>query len=344
MNVIYGSQKGLHPFLSEHNQVWSQDSPSILGSSESQGRLGYALISGDFNGDGYSDLAIGVSQEHFQGITRAGRVQVIYGSPAGLHAYKVLRNQIWHQNAVGILDRAEKNDRFGEQLASGDFNADGYSDLVVGSLYEDESTSQDNSGIVHIIYGSEEGLHAERAIQNQIWMQSSSGILGTSQGSDNFATVLSTGDYNQDGYTDLAIGTPGDKVSTNRNVGSVNVIYGSLEGLHASLTTNNQLWHQGSHGIIGTLQPNTFFEKSLTSGDLNDDGNVDLVIGVNVIVTSTDYIPEVVHVIYGSTRGLHRDLAEQNQAWHQDAPGILGHTESTFDGFGTTLSSGNSNH
>ena len=50
---------------------------------------------GDFNGDGYSDLAIAVRNEAIGSIARAGAVNVLYGSPGGL---RIIGDQIFHQN------------------------------------------------------------------------------------------------------------------------------------------------------------------------------------------------------------------------------------------------------
>ncbi|MER8221459.1 hypothetical protein ABTZ58_12895 [Streptomyces sp. NPDC094143] len=60
----------------------------------------------DFNGDGYRDLA-------------------------------AARRTVLTQDSAGIPGTAEEGDRFGKALTSGDVNADGYGDLVVGSVGED---------------------------------------------------------------------------------------------------------------------------------------------------------------------------------------------------------------
>jgi len=59
-----------------------------------QGDLfGAALASGDFNGNGYDDLAIGVPYEDVDSATDAGTVTVLYGSSSGLRAGG---SQEWH--------------------------------------------------------------------------------------------------------------------------------------------------------------------------------------------------------------------------------------------------------
>ena len=73
------------------------------GRAERGDRLGCELATGDFNNDGFEDLAIGVPNEDFGRILFdddfAGAVNVIYGGPAGLAAPG---NQIWHQDIEGI--------------------------------------------------------------------------------------------------------------------------------------------------------------------------------------------------------------------------------------------------
>src|SRR5438876_371878 len=82
VNVIYGSATGLRP---AGNQFWSQDSTNIAGKAEKGDSLGaFSIASGDMNGDGISDVALGVHAEDIGSVVDAGGVNVIYGSSAGL--------------------------------------------------------------------------------------------------------------------------------------------------------------------------------------------------------------------------------------------------------------------
>jgi FG-GAP repeat len=82
----------------------------------------------DFNGDGFADLAIGIPFENVEGTSNAGAVQVLYGSASGLTSI----DQFWTQNAIGT-DPSEVEDEFGTAVATGDFDADGFTDLAIGA-------------------------------------------------------------------------------------------------------------------------------------------------------------------------------------------------------------------
>ena len=113
-------------------EAFSESSQSVSEvSAQSSGE-----IYGDFNSDGYDDLAIGVPQEDIGSITDAGGVNVIYGSSSGLIASfsgtAQRADQFWSQNSADVLDSSEVEDGFGSSLASGDFNGDGIDDLAIG--------------------------------------------------------------------------------------------------------------------------------------------------------------------------------------------------------------------
>jgi hypothetical protein len=70
------------------------------------------LAAGDFNLDGTSDLAFGVSLEDLDTLLDAGAVNVLYGSAAGLQAVSP-DDQFFTQDSPGVKDIAEEQDRFG---------------------------------------------------------------------------------------------------------------------------------------------------------------------------------------------------------------------------------------
>ena len=159
-------------------------------------------------------------------------------------------NQFWSQDSDGIAGKAEEFDFFGDALAAGDFNNDGFEDLAIGVPFEDIGgilIDSDFAGVVNVIYGGPPGLAAPG---NQIWHQDSDGIAGVADFLDFFGDALAAGDFNNDGFEDLAIGVPGESfgIIRDRSAGAVNVIYGGPAGLAAP---GNQIWHQDRPGIAG---------------------------------------------------------------------------------------------
>jgi hypothetical protein len=116
--MLYGDEGGLQDVL-PHDQNWHQNSSAVKDAVEESDRLGSAVAAGDYNGDGYDDLAVGVAGEDI-GASDAGGVNVIYGSPTTLRASasgSTPANQFWSQNAGSVNDSCEAGDAFGFSLA-----------------------------------------------------------------------------------------------------------------------------------------------------------------------------------------------------------------------------------
>src|SRR6185436_14642797 len=77
VHVIYGSSTGL---TTTGNLFFSQDSPGVPGTAEADDNCGASLATGDFNGDSFSDVAVGCPGEKVNGDLNAGAVLVLYGS------------------------------------------------------------------------------------------------------------------------------------------------------------------------------------------------------------------------------------------------------------------------
>ena len=345
VNVIYGSATGL---TGAGNQFWNQDSPNILGVNEGADgtasnygeNFGAALAVGDFNDDGFSDLAVGVPGEttillNFLSFVGAfsGSVNVIYGSASGLTADG---NQFWNQS-LGLEGTSEPFDAFGSSLAAADFDGDGFDDLAVG--VPGENTGGRDAGAVNVIRGGVNGL---TEIGNQFWSQDSTGIAGTSDAEDKFGYSVAAGNFNGDGFFDLAIGIPGQDVSGHEKAGAVAVLFGRAGGLSS---TNNQLWNQDfvspSTGVAlaDTAEDFDLFGSNVAAGDFNGDGRDDLAIAAYIEDIGIQNGVGAVHILYGGGTVL---APQGNQFWHQNVFNIEGTTEER-DNFGTGIAPGDFN-
>ena len=125
------------------------DGHTVPGASEPGDEFGASLAVGDFDGDGRDDLAIGAPLDDISGVDSAGHVVILYGQPVlGLTAEGALGLT---RGTTGMVGPLGAFDTFGAALVTGDFNQDGFSDLVVGS-------PNDSPGAFDVIYGSPSGL------------------------------------------------------------------------------------------------------------------------------------------------------------------------------------------
>ena len=265
---------------------------------------------GDFDNDGFDDLAIGIPAKDVDNAVDAGSVHVIYGSSSGL---TTSGDQVVTQNTPGVLDTAEASDRFGFALAAGDFNDDGFVDLAVGVPGEDDGSTSD-AGALAIFPGSSSGL---TVVGDLFYTQNTTNINDTSEAGDQYAFSLSAGDFNGDGKIDLAVGVPYEDVGSLADAGAVNVLLGSSSGLS---TTNDQTWTQDVSGVDGTAGAGDIFGYALAHGNFNGDASDDLAIGAPNEDFGSVSDAGGVNVLYGSTAsGL---TATNDKFWSQSGSGI----------------------
>ncbi|MEM6795761.1 MAG: hypothetical protein AAF725_17430 [Acidobacteriota bacterium] len=303
-------------------QFWSQDSPGIGVGLEAGSAMGTAVAAGDFNCDGFDDVAVGMPLENLVQGNEAGRVLVLRGGPGGITAEG---NVAWGQNSPVIGDQAEGNDRFGSVLAAGDFDDDGCADLAVGVPMEELSGTA-GAGAVNVIYGSPDGLTGD----GDLFLTQLSGDLATAaEPGDRFGGALAVGDLNNDGIDDLAVGSPGEDVGSVVDAGMVHVIYGSMTGLQVSGST---ALRRGVE-LDGPAQTGEGLGSALAVGDYVGFLGDELAIGLpRSEVSGQDQAGAV--ILVSDVDG----FAFQS-LWHQDTPDVPGVSEE-FDRFGSTLTAG----
>ncbi len=267
-------------------------SPGLDGLPESpsvDGMFGHALATGDFDHDGFDDLAVGVPGE----VGGAGAVLVVYGSPLSL----IFSDHQWlEQDDFG--ESGEVTDLFGFALAAGDWNGDGFDDLAMGIVGEDVLPDQGNEGAVVVAYGSAEGISF-----------GGSSLLFDEQGGalepfDHFGVALASADFNGDGFADLAVGASGEDYALGlTNAGGVTVFSGRPAGLSEGVIARGLSPASYPLGMIaerpGESELDAAFGRTLAVGDFDGNGFGDLVIGAPARSLGASEAVGAAAVVYG---------------------------------------------
>ena len=337
VHIFYGALLGLS-YGSPLDDFIIDDNWTCMTAStpEAGDNFGSALASGDFDGDGCSDLAIGVPNEDWSGAPNAGLVYVIYGSSYGFISPTC---DAFRQDL--LQETYENGDHFGAALVAGNFGTDAYDDLAIGA--PDESFAdpiRSYVGVVHVVYGGSDGLLAN-VNSNQLWYQGHNGLDGTPQEADRFGAAMAAGNFDGYGGDDLAIGVPGQDVSGFEKSGAVHIIYSNVGNL---TSLDDQLIDQSSFYIsVDDPQPwaDENFGAALAAGDFNGDSFIDLAVGIPY-----DYQGVAgeacggVDVLYGASGALNTTAAQE---WSQFDPTVNGACEED-DEFGAALAAGNFDH
>jgi len=239
-----------------HGSTTGLASTADWSSSSAVGEYGETLAAaGDVDGDGYGELLVGNPGYDVTTDGNQGRAEAYMGSASGLAA-----SAAWDRTGT------DSGDRLGRAIAGvGDVNGDGYGDVAVsnfGAIGPASTEDDDDSwymGAVELFYGSSAGLPSS----------SSWAAGGLQQGAGWGAAVAGVGDFDGDGYADLAVGAPAWDGNYYPNEGAVFIHAGSSSGPGAMAT-----W-----SALGNMYSASLGESLASAGDVNGDGFADLVAG-----------------------------------------------------------------
>lgn len=225
---------------------------TVVLSGQADARLGsWVASAGDVNGDGFGDVAMGAPYTDVGSNTNAGRLLVGHGSASGIQPF------FWN------VDGGQPGELMGASASAGDFNRDGYSDLLVGAPGYDLLYGQEGRALVYL--GGAGGLAG-----GPVWQRGGNGVSQASADINFGDSVAAVGDVNGDGYGDWVVGAPGGLRNGGPPYEGVAVLYygaANLTGVFEAWFTEGDQDHAGYGRAVAA------------AGDVNGDGFDDVAVG-----------------------------------------------------------------
>ncbi|WP_330304990.1 MULTISPECIES: FG-GAP-like repeat-containing protein [unclassified Streptomyces] len=345
VGVVYGTSAGIDP---TKRKILTQSGSVNPGSSEGGDLFGAGLSVADFDGDGYSDLAVGAPGEDIGSNSSQGTVTLYWGGPSGLGT-----------SAALVKDPVAKDtNRFGGAITAGDFDGDGDTDLasynalsstvsVLHGPFTRTGTWASASTVTlpetsayatgFLSSGNVSGDAADDLVVQYRTLHGGTNRAWYFRGSATGAGLVqeavlpashtsAVGDIDKDGYADIAVA---DAYETTGVGGAVTVLYGGSAGLGTSRAATALT--QNSPGVPGSSESGDRFGAALSISDVTGDGYGDLAVGLpGEDVGSLTDAGSVV-LLRGSATGI---AGTGNQSLTQNTSGIPGTAESK-DQFGS---------
>ncbi len=213
-----------------------------------------SIVTGDFDGDGIQDVAVGVPESdlsHPQG----GAVFIYKGAATGLPSAPT-----W--TITGDTDTAQ----LGAVMAAGDLDGDGIDDLAIAAPGDD--IIEVDSGAVVLYRFDSTGPVLIR-----------DPLSGLSRGANFGAGAIAIADIDGDGQKDLIVGSPGADLAATATISSRGVIDVFL--LHAGVTIPDVGviriggWDTAGDGTF-KVTTGLRFARAIAVADFNNDGHADI--------------------------------------------------------------------
>ncbi|MEC9477227.1 MAG: hypothetical protein VX764_09335 [Planctomycetota bacterium] len=274
------------------------DSVVVLQGASPGDQLGFSVSNaGDVNGDGADDFIVGapgaVGTDSDQNSPDTGRAYLVWGSPDLPTSINVSSLGSAGVTIIG----GHEDGRFGASVSSaGDFNNDGFGDIIVGAPFEEHGST--DSGAAYLILGG-----PSFPSTMDLSMSHSNVALFKTGGADHRvgSSVADLEDFNGDGVSDIAITSLRYGDDEGEGSGRAWIVFGG--SAPAGVNNLNGLADSGLTGTtIRVPEANHELGQAICcAGDADSDGDSEVLVSRSLSDHNPETIATVAYLVRGSS-------------------------------------------